>query len=211
MLPVSGALQLKASEAMMCPPIASHRCAYSRLLRPAPRTSSSCVTSCCNGSELAFGASQRAPGQRRRHACITNTQSDERVHVASASSARNTIQSSEEQLLGFVRSIRDTLQGTIVLASTQICLEAYDALRASIAPEGAAWRRAPPASTGSRVPPHVPAPSAPPPAGGSTTCSGARLSGFRAKQCAAPFRISTSCAEESVQSQVSIPAATKII
>lgn len=48
MLPVSGALQLKASDAQMCPPIASHKCAYSRLLRPAPSTNSSDVAAFCN-------------------------------------------------------------------------------------------------------------------------------------------------------------------
>ncbi len=38
MLPVSGALQLQASEAMGERPMSSHSGAYSRLLSPAPRS-----------------------------------------------------------------------------------------------------------------------------------------------------------------------------
>ena len=40
MLPVSGALQLKSSGAMGLRPMTSHRGAYSRFVRPAPRSES---------------------------------------------------------------------------------------------------------------------------------------------------------------------------
>ena len=57
MLPVSGALQLKICGANRECPIISHKCAYSRLLNPAPRRFPSCFPSTDNTADASAALS----------------------------------------------------------------------------------------------------------------------------------------------------------